>query len=178
MGICKNDRERNSWYSHLNISMAKLLDQIAKDLNQAGYTRRSTESRAWLQAKVRQLGTVSRIGLLNDPVRNTAAAYIGRMFFFFYDPKLKEKLPYYDKFPLALPIEIYGDGFLGINFHYLPINVRIHLLDKLYDLTNNNKFDKTTKIVASYSLLAGIARYKEFEPCIKRYLVDHIQSKM
>ena len=158
--------------------MAQLLDRISKDLNSTGYTRRSGEARVWLQSKARQLGAVSRTALINDPVRSTAGAYIGKMFFFFYNPKLKEQLPYYDRFPLVLPIELYNDGFLGINFHYLPINLRIHLLDKLYDLTNNDKFDATTRIQASYSLLAGASRYKEFVPCIKRYLAPHITSNL
>lgn len=158
--------------------MAKLLDIISKDLNQTGYRLRSGQARSWLQNKVRELGSVSRGNIINDPQRSTAGAYIGKMFFFYYDPKLKESLPYYDRFPLALPIELYGDGFLGINFHYLPLNLRVHLLDKLYDLTNNDKFDETTRIQASYSILAGASRYKEFQPCIKRYLANHIQSRL
>lgn len=158
--------------------MAKLIDRIARDLNATGYRKRSAEARTWMQSVVRQLGSVSRSGIVNDPARNTVGAYIGRMFFFFYDPKTKEKLPYYDRFPLVLPIEMYNDGFLGLNFHYLPLNLRVHLLDKLYDLTNNDKFDETTRIQASYSLLSGASKYNEFKPCLKRYLGQHIRSKM
>ena len=158
--------------------MAKLLDRIAKDLNQTGYKARSAEARTWLQGKARQLGAVNRVGIVNDPVRNTASAYIGKMFFFFYNPKLKEELPYYDKFPLVLPIELYKDGFLGVNFHYLPVNLRIGLLDRLYDLTNNDRFDDSTRIQASYAILNGASRYKAFQPCVKRYLANHISSRL
>ena len=49
---------------------------------------------------------------------------------FFYDPKFKKTLPYYDTFPLVLPLETYNDGFLGINMHYLPIPLRVNLLDQ------------------------------------------------
>ena len=73
---------------------------------------------------------------------------------------------------------MYKDGFLGLNFHYLPINLRIHLLDSLYTLLNNEKFDHTTRIMASYSILNGVAKYEAFRPCVKRYLSDHIQSRM
>jgi hypothetical protein len=158
--------------------MAQLLDRIAKDLNVAGYRKRSAEARAWMQGKVRALGAISRSGMVKDPKRTTAGAYIGRMFFFFYNPKLKEELPYYDKFPLVMPIEMYNDGFLGVNFHYLPINIRIHLLDSLYSLTNNNNFDDTTRIIASYKILSGVSRYREFKPCVKRYLATGIMSRM
>ena len=44
---------------------------------------------------------------------------IGNMYMFRYEPKLKESLPYYDRFPIVFPIEPYSDGFLGLNFHYL-----------------------------------------------------------
>jgi hypothetical protein len=98
------------------------------------------------------------------------------MYFFIYDPKLKEELPYYDMFPLVLPIEPYHDGFLGINFHYLPINLRVILLDKLFELATDPTLQPGARIQASYALLSGAARYKEFKPCIKRYLTTHVQS--
>lgn len=157
--------------------MAKLLDRISKDLNATGYARRSPESRAWLSSMANKFGA-NRIGIVNDPVRNTAAAFIGKLFFFFYNPKTKEQLPYYDRFPLVLPIEMYGDGFLGINFHYLPIPLRVRLMDALYDLETNDKMDSNTRIAASYSLLSGVARYKAFQPCVKRYLANHISSRL
>ena len=33
------------------------------------------------------------------------------MYTFFYDPKTKDKLPYYDRFPVVIINEIYPDGF-------------------------------------------------------------------
>ena len=52
---------------------------------------------------------------------------------FVYGPKHAKKLPYYDTFPLVLPLERYSDGFLGMNFHYLPIPLRMRLLDRMFD---------------------------------------------
>ena len=83
-------------------------------------------------------------------------------------------MPYYDTFPLVLPIEQYGNGFLGINLHYLPVNLRIRLLDRLIDETNNNKFDATTRIVATYSKLKNVRLIK---PALKKYLSGKVQSK-
>ena len=90
------------------------------------------------------------------------------------DPKLKAKLPYYDTFPLVLPIERYNDGFLGINLHYLPMGLRIRLLDRLVDFTNNTKFDESTKIVADYSKLKNI---KLIKPTLKRYLRGRVKTQ-
>ena len=93
---------------------------------------------------------------------------------FFYDPKWKKKLPYYDTFPLVLPIEKYPDGFLGINMHYLPIPLRIRLLDSLVDFSNNTKFDESTKLIVNYSKLKNVRLIK---PTLHRYLAGHTKSQ-
>ena len=90
------------------------------------------------------------------------------------DPKLKTKLPYYDTFPLVLPLERYPDGFLGINFHYLPINLRIRLLDRMVDFSNNTKFDESTKLDVNYSKLKTINLIK---PALKRYLAGRVKTQ-
>ena len=73
-----------------------------------------------------------------------------------------------------LPIDTFKGGFLGINLHYLPINLRIRLLDRLIDDTNNVKFDATTKIVADYQSLKNVRLIK---PALKKYLAGKVQSK-
>ena len=54
---------------------------------------------------------------------------------FVYSPKLRNKLPYYDTFPLVLPLKNYNNGFLGLNFHYLPYALRLRLLDAAVEMT-------------------------------------------
>jgi len=101
---------------------------------------------------------------------------VGKMYMFVYDPKTKDKLPYYDMYPLIFPIEYYNDGFLGLNLHYLPPGARAKLMDALYDTINNNKQNKTTKLRISYDILSSVKRYAYFKPCIKRYLFGHVRS--
>lgn len=158
--------------------MAKLLDRISKDLGKTGLSLRTSESRNWLYQNVKTLGSVNRNDIVKDKERKAKTILPGKMYFFFYDPKLKDTLPFYDRFPLVIPVEKYADGFLGLNLHYLPVKYRVVLLDKLYDLTNNDKFDETTKLRMSYDLLSGSSRYKEFQPCLKRYLSSHIRSNI
>ena len=62
---------------------------------------------------------------------------LGKMYFFSYDPKWKDKLPWYDRFPLIFPIERYNDGFLGINFHYLHPRDRAILMDELKEFLDS-----------------------------------------
>ena len=112
-----------------------------------------------------------------DRDRLRTNSIIGKMYFYFYDPKTKDSLPYYDRFPLVIPIENYKDGFLGMNLHYIHPKQRIILLDKLSDTASNKNYDKNTKLRISYQFLSSASRAFEATPCIKRYLYAHIQSR-
>jgi len=159
--------------------MASLYDKFKKEMTSAGIKPRTGQARTWLQSKISQLRIpTSRANLLNDPKRSGGYAVIGKMYFFSYDPKYKETLPVYDRFPLVLPMELYGDGFLGMNLHYLDPYSRLALLDQLQDFINNDKYDDTTRFKLSYRVLAASRRYSLFERCVKRYLFEHIRSSM
>lgn len=158
---------------------ASLYDKVKKDMNAAGIRPRTQTAQYWLQSKLQSLKIPARRGsLLNDPSRSTGFAIVGKMFFFAYDPKYKATLPVYDKFPLVIPMEIYADGFLGLNIHYLDPYSRLYLLNLLHDFINNTKYDDTTRFKLSYDVLNSSRRYSMIEPCIKRYLYSHIRSSM
>ena len=156
--------------------MAKLLDRIKTSLAKEGLTPRTNASRAWLRAKVKDLKPTSS-ALMNDRNRLKTASMIGRMYFYFYDPKTKDSMPYYDQFPLVIPIEKYNDGFLGLNLHYIHPKHRMVLLDKLSDTLSNDDYDEKTKLKINYRYLAAASRIFEANPCIKRYLFTQIQSR-
>lgn len=156
--------------------MAYLIDRIKSSLAKQGLSTRDNQSRAWLRSKIKSLRP-TREDLLADRDRLKNNAIIGNMYFFLYDPKTKDKLPYYDRFPLVLPIEQYTDGFLGLNLHYIHPKQRIVLLDKLSEFANNDKYDKTTKLRLSYDLLSRSSKLFEVRPCVKRYLFRHVQSR-
>ena len=156
--------------------MAKLLDRIKASLAKEGLTPRTNAARTWLRAKVKELNP-SRSALMRDSERLKSSSMIGRMYFYFYDPKTKDSLPYYDRFPLVIPIERYQDGFLGLNLHYIHPKQRIILLDKLSETANNKNYDETTKLRISYGYLSAASRAFEAQPCIKRYLFSQIQSR-
>ena len=92
------------------------------------------------------------------------------MYTFFYDPKTKKDLPYYDRFPLIFKIKNVSGGFLGINMHYLPPQLRARLMDALYPLVTNRKYDETTRLRLTYDVLNSAAKYRFFKPTIKKYL--------
>ena len=157
--------------------MAKLIDRLNDKIKKVGINPASAAARVWLKAQMAGLA-VSKGSILNDPKRTVTSIAPGRMYFYAYDPKHKDTLPLYDRFPLVIPVEMYSDGLLGLNLHYIRPNLRLALLDKLYETNNNKDFDETTKMQISYNLLQGAARFKNFEPCLKRYLNAHIRSRI
>ena len=102
---------------------------------------------------------------------------VGRMYMFFYDPKHKDKLPFYDQFPLIFVLEKYKDGFLGMNLHYLPPVFRASLMDKLYQIERQDNIRESKKLRLNYGLLNNAARYKYFRPTVKRYLYSQVRSR-
>ena len=131
---------------------------------------RSTQ---WYRDKIKEFGMPGAMDLIRDGKRNSRPFY-GKLNMFFYDPKHKKTLPYYDTFPLVLPLETYDDGFLGLNLHYLPIPLRIRLLDGLVDYSNNTAFDETTRLVVNYRRLKNIELIR---PTIHKYLSGHTKSQ-
>ena len=46
------------------------------------------------------------------------------------------------------------------------------------DLTNNKKYDRTTKMRLTYKLVKGSGKLKFFKPCFKHYLTNNIKSQL
>lgn len=152
------------------------MDRLEAQAFRAGITRNTDEARKWFQKKLKDMTSPSRKALLNDfDVRKPLS---GRMFMYFYDPKHKKTLPYYDRFPLIFMVEKAKGGFYGLNLHYLPHKYRAIFFDKLTDYTNNKKYDKTTRLRLTYDLLKNSSKLKYFQPCFKHYLSEHVKGKI
>jgi len=127
----------------------------------------------WYREKIKEFGTPKTLDLIRDGKR-AARPFFGRLNMFVYGPKHAKKLPYYDTFPLVLPLEKYNDGFLGINFHYLPIPLRVKLLDRMFDYANDNDFDEDTILRVNYRAIKSI---KLIRPTLHRYLAGFTKSQ-
>lgn len=158
--------------------MPSLFSKIQDNAERAGILPRTTESRDWFMRKIRTLTNISPSMVLNDDLLQTRSKpLIGRMFMFLYDPKYKETLPYYDKFPLILMVGPAKGGFYGLNLHYLPPRQRAVFFDRLMDHTNNKKLDETTRFKLTYDMLNSTKKLRAYAPCFKHYLNKHIASK-
>jgi hypothetical protein len=158
-------------------------EKIAKEgMRQAFSKKNIQDARNWFRQEARKTKKLDINLLLRDNpdyIRSGSmnSKLIGRMVMFFYDPKHKKTLPYYDRFPLIFPIEIYKDGFLGINLHYLSPYNRAKLLDLLYQTMNNARIEENKRLRISYQILKNAAKYRLFKPCVKRYLTAHLRSR-
>lgn len=160
----------------------EVFSDIQKKFSSTGLGARTTEARDWFLQNLKNYSRLNRNNLLKDSslTRKTNitsnATSIGKMYMFRYDPKHKETLPYFDKFPLILMVGPAEGGFYGLNLHYLSPRLRALLFDRLLPYTNNEKFDQTTRFRLSYQLLTSVSKLKIFAPCFKRYLLDHVTS--
>ena len=150
---------------------------LANGIRAGQIPARQNAAREWYRAKAR--GTVvSPESLIEEEkarYRNTIT--IGKMYLFQYDPKHKATLPYYDTFPVIFPVDLAEGGFYGLNLHYLPIKLRAQLMNALYQLSSNTKYDDKTKLQISYKILKAASKYSLFKPTFKHYLTDHVRSR-
>jgi hypothetical protein len=155
-----------------------VFDQIITQGVRAGQIPARTEqARAWYRDAAKEFGRVNERALLqSDKQRLTTKIYPGNMYMYLYSPKTQDELPYYDRFPLVFPFRVLPDRFWGINLHYLHPRFRAKLMDALYDLTNNKRYDESTRLKLSYSILSRAARLRYFKPCVKQYLKEYRRS--
>lgn len=158
--------------------MANLFQKLEFEAFRAGITPRTKESIAWFRRKAGAMSSLTGKKVMNmEPIELQNRQVIGSMFMFFYDPKTKDKLPYYDTFPLSVIVSRAPGGFYGLNLHYLAPTLRAKFLDGLLDITNNKAFDETTKFQARYNILQKTSKLRFYKPCFKHYLSKNVRSR-
>lgn len=160
--------------------MTAIFDNILRQGVQQGIVPAKTRAaRNWYRnAAGDVLGNITFSKLSRGAgARKTDEMEYGLMYAFKYDPKMKKELPFYDTFPLIFPVKFESDGFLGINFHYLPPVLRARLMDALYSTVTNKSYDDSTRLKISYSILQSAAKYRYFKPTLKKYLRSHVRSQ-
>ena len=140
----------------------------------------TSKARTWYMNELKSM-RVNRQALLRDSETIKKSRPLpGRMFMFFYEPKHKDTLPYYDRFPLIIMVESAKPkkGFYGLNFHYLDYRKRAILLSRLITYTNNQRYDESTRLRLSYNILKTASRLDAFKPCFKHYLPGQIRGQI
>jgi hypothetical protein len=161
--------------------MASLFDEILTKGVRAGQVpAREKKARNWYRntaASYKRVNENQLFGKKSDKQRMMSQPLVGGMYMMEYVAKHRATLPYYDRLPLIFPYKKVPGGFMGLNMHYLPLQLRAKLMDALYDTANNTKYDESTKLRISYQILDKAAKYGPFKPCVKRYLTSQVTSK-
>lgn len=155
-------------------------DLLARGVRQGQIPARSKEAREWFRTKARETRSSQAYpkSILDSADRKKPRLGPGRMMMFFYDPKTKQDLPYYDRFPLIFFVQPAPGGFHGINLHYLPPKLRAVMMDNLYEISSDRKYNEDTRIELSYKILSGASKYKYYKPTFKHYLFNHVKSRI
>lgn len=158
--------------------MSNIFNRLELQAFRAGVTPRTKESREWFRKKASNMRSINREALMKeDQLKQRAKrGIVGSMQMFFYDPKTKDKLPYYDAFPLIIVVGPAEGGFYGINLHYLPPILRAKMLDALMEVASSKNSDDA-KFNITYKRLQSIAKMRYYKPCFKHYLNAHVKSK-
>ena len=159
--------------------MASIFDDIlVRGVKQGKIPARTQDAREWFRQKARQARSNDRYpaNIIKTSAKEDRVLP-GHMYHFYYDPKTKADLPYYDRFPLIFMVGPAKNGFYGLNLHYLPPKLRAAMMDNLYDIVSNKRYDENTKLRISYDLLKGASKYRYFKPTFKHYLNDHVNSR-
>ena len=143
---------------------------------------RERSARTWYRNVARRTTANPDTLIRSDRTRFRIKPEMGNLYTFNYDPKLKETLPYYDRFPLVIPFhttrktgKTLGTEFTGINLHYLPLKIRARLFDALYTTVDLDDPERTFRI--NYQILKNAHKYRFFKPCIKKYLLSNVKSR-
>jgi len=174
------------------LNLSELMDRVERE-GQTAKSMRTRTSMEWFASTIgKEFGGKTRdkrkreqLGsdlMRSEPVYLTENIRMGKMFSYFYDPKLKATLPYYDMFPLVFPFadakSVSGEkSFLGINIHYLHPRLRAQLMEALYETETKTKFAEGKRLQISYDILKSASQYTYFKPCVKQYLITHVRSK-
>ena len=135
---------------------------------------RSKDAMSWFRDIVKKTryavpGKIGRKELMSDRnIGEFLTPKIGRMYLFQYDAKYKNILPYWDRFPLVFPFDVFSDGFYGINIHYLNVESRIKLMTALMEAHGiSGELNDKYFMKLSYTVIKDFKPAKE---CIKRYI--------
>jgi hypothetical protein len=130
-----------------------------------------------------------RVGLFGSQTMRTPAditkatlvtpetAPFGMFYLFAYwTPNYPQRLPYVDRFPLVLYLKRNRHYYLGLNFHYMPMQLRQQAFDLLYPFMKPFPPRENTKVQASWMIARKLSRMPIYRPMVHTYRRDRFKS--
>lgn len=156
------------------MNLASFFKKSQKEEYKNSFSQKSME---WMKERTQK---ISQDIVESKSIKTESRAQWGNIYQFVYRAKHRNKLKYYDAFPMMIVLERYSDGFLGINLHYLPPTLRFVLMDQLWKFVSSptGELDEDTQFLLRYNMLKSLSGRKLYKPCIKRYLNKQIRSPL
>ncbi|UOL48750.1 DNA end protector protein [Pseudomonas phage Astolliot] len=153
-------------------AIPSLVEQFRSQLNAMNSfpnAKKNNKSVAWFTATVKNI-PLARVGATPEP---------GKMYTYVYDAKYKKTLPYWDKFPLIIMLDVNAQYQLGLNLHYVPPKFRQIFLEKLLASNPSLLNQKTIGPRAKFKInWAAVKKYPGADKMIKLYIRSRIKGKM
>jgi len=149
---------------------------IGAELNASAQGARMSKAK---QAKKSAAWFKTKVGESAKGFKKKGVLKPGKMYTFGYDAKLKAILPYWDKFPLIIVLDVYKDGFLGLNFHYLSPIDRQKFFTKIMKFSTQKgepeDFTDKARFNVSWDAVRNI---KHADKMIHKYLYGHVRTSL
>ena len=152
------------------VKVAKKLVHLTEGTKKISKAKKKKQSIAWFKAKV---------GESAKGFKKKAALKPGKMYTFGYDAKLKKILPYWDKFPLIIVLDVYKGGFMGLNFHYLFPIERMKFLTKIMKFASQGGEVENMTDRARFEMTWDVVRnIRHADKMIHKYLYGHVRTSL
>ena len=191
------ERELESYSSSSYNDLHKnLLIKIEEAMEDEGIPDKTSLVLAWMRGMIDSLYNIDHVDARKSFLAGKKSGVqieprgfkrIGEMVFFEYRPtgKSREKLDYWDRFPMVIIVDIHDDGFSGINMHHLSIKDREKLFLQLIRYVTNDKTDieyssraTIPRVKINYKLLSTNKKFRHFRPAYRRYKYNRITTKL
>ena len=135
------------------------------------------KSQSWFDEQAQQLQSLTSgyQAVTSGYFTIDSYAIPGTMILFKYLPKTRDKLPYWDVYPLVLPFGQIKGGFIGLNFHYLDYYSRVWLFQALSRFSSSSQLTKRTRLNLSWGAIEAVGKQSARE-CVHNYLYSQIRS--
>lgn len=130
--------------------------------DEAQLSNGTLRSKEWFRKLVSSESHIVNIDQITRNLSSVVKITPGKLITYEYDPKTKETLKYWDRYPLIFVINVTRDGWTGLNMHYLHPKARARLF---YDYQKNDKAfidqDISKKALKKYLAKQVVTRPKE-----------------
>ena len=154
-----------------------------REYNKAKKDPRSEAATKWLAINMSKIESQMRPDKFNRSKPSATSPknfQTGTMMFFGYNPRTKDRLDFWDEFPLIILIKKNNNSILGLNLHYLSPSLRSNFMNGLLKYVDNPNYhnDPPSYLNITYSLLKNSSLALSLRKCVKRYYISNIVSKV